>query len=159
MTHAGARESYIVVINDDDTFLQLMQDLLIEEGYEVQTRRDAERAYEFVKSERPDLVILDLVIGREEIGWRILELLTLDPETRSIPVVICSAAVRSLQEHELLLRKYGVRALPKPFDLDDLLSTIQAALLDQRRRMRERFALQPVEADGKTAAVAAAPSQ
>ena len=123
------RRARIALINDDTTFLALMQELLQEiEGYEVQTRTQWEHAYDFVKQTRPDLVILDIVMGGEEQGWKILELLTLDPATRPIPVIVCSAAVRSLQDHEPLLQRYGIGVLPKPFDLDALLEKIHDTL-------------------------------
>src|SRR5438093_809056 len=112
----------IVLINDDTIFLTLMEELLEGmERYQVSTCRQWEDAYHFVKHARPDLVILDIVFGGEERGWKILELLTLDPSTRPIPVIVCSAAVRSLQDHEPLLHRYGIGVLPKPFDLDALL--------------------------------------
>ena len=119
----------LLVINDDTPFLELMEALLEdEEGYEVQVRKEWENAYEFVKAQQPDLVILDIVMGREERGWAILNMLTLDPKTRPIPVLVCSAAIHSLQEHAPMLKKHGIRALPKPFDLDDLLEAVQETL-------------------------------
>ncbi len=119
----------IVVVNDDTTFLELMEELLEQvEHYQVVLRREWDQAYQFIKELRPDLVLLDIVIGREERGWTILELLTLDPATRPIPVIVCSAALRSLQHHEPLLRQYGVFSLPKPFNLDTLLAMIASAL-------------------------------
>jgi CheY-like chemotaxis protein len=123
------RRARIALINDDTTFLALMQELLEGiEGYEVRVCKQWDDAYGFVKESRPDLVILDIVFGREERGWTILELLTLDPQTRPIPLIACSAAVRSLQEHQPLLDRYGVRALPKPFDLDALLEAVTGML-------------------------------
>jgi CheY-like chemotaxis protein len=123
------RRARIALINDDTTFLALMQELLQEvEGYEVLTCTQWDDAYGFVKEAQPDLVILDIVMGGEEQGWKILELLTLDPRTRPIPLLVCSAAVRSLQEHQTLLDRYGVRALPKPFDLDALLDAVEGML-------------------------------
>ena len=124
----------IALINDDTTFLALMQELLEEiEGYEVRTCTQWEDAHGFVTRMRPDLVILDIVMGGEEQGWKILELLTLDPETRPIPVLVCSAALRSLQEHAALLERYGVGVLPKPFDLDALLERVEATVGKGRR--------------------------
>lgn len=123
------RRAQIAVINDDTAFLGLMQELLeAEEGYSVGICREAERAYEFVKGTRPDLVILDIRVNHEESGWTILELLTLDPVTRPIPVIVCSAAIHSLQEHQVLLEQYGCEVLPKPFDLDALLAKVEGAL-------------------------------
>jgi DNA-binding response OmpR family regulator len=125
---------HIVVINDDTAFLGLMEDLLeAEEGYEVSACREASQAYEFVKETKPALVILDVRVGHEENGWTILELLTLDPATRPIPVIVCSAALDSLQEHEAVLAQYGCEVLPKPFDLDALLEKIRIALERHRR--------------------------
>ena len=123
------RRPHIALINDDTTFLDLMQDLLeADEGYEVSIRKEWDGAYEFIKHTRPDLVIQDITIGGQELGWSILNLLTLDPETRPIPIIVCSAAIQSLHEHQPLLDKYGITALPKPFDLDELLGTIERVI-------------------------------
>jgi DNA-binding NtrC family response regulator len=124
-----SRRARIAVINDDTVFLDLMRDLLeTEENFEVLICREWDHAYEFVKRERPDLVIQDIRIGGEEHGWTILNLLTLDPETRPIPTIVCSAAIQSLHEHQEMLSKFGIQALPKPFDLDTLLSTIEGMI-------------------------------
>jgi CheY-like chemotaxis protein len=119
----------VVVINDDTPFLQLMHDLLEdEEGLEVLICREWDNAYEFIKTQRPDLIILDIRMGGEERGWTILNVLTLDPTTRPIPVIVCSAAVESLHEHQPWLDKFGICALPKPFDLDMLLEMVHRVL-------------------------------
>jgi len=126
---AEAARPRIALINDDLPFLALMQDLLGSiEGYEVLVCKEGDKAYEFVKQHRPDLVLLDIRMGGEQIGWTILQLLTLDPTTRPIPLIVCSAAIHDLQAHEPLLQRHGVALLPKPFDLDELLAKIQAAL-------------------------------
>jgi DNA-binding response OmpR family regulator len=123
------RRLQIAVVNDDTAYLELMHDLLEEEeGYAVSICKEAGDAYEFVKQLQPDLVILDIRVGYEENGWTILELLTLDPATRPIPVIVCSAAVNSLHEHDALLQQYDCEVLPKPFDLDVLLAKVKAAL-------------------------------
>jgi DNA-binding response OmpR family regulator len=122
------REANIAVINDDTAFLELMVELLQhEEGYAVSICKEANDAYAFVKERQPDLVILDIRVGHEESGWTILQCLTLDPATRPIPVIVCSAALSSLEEHANLLQQYDCEVLPKPFDLDTLLEKIRAA--------------------------------
>jgi CheY-like chemotaxis protein len=119
----------IAVINDDTVFLDLMRDLLeTEGGYEALICREWEDAHGFVKEQNPALLILDIRIGGEERGWTILNLLTLDPATRHIPIIVCSAAIQSLHEHQDLLSKYGICALPKPFDLDALLEAVARML-------------------------------
>ncbi|MCA1644080.1 MAG: response regulator [Chloroflexi bacterium] len=127
-----ARRLRIAVINDDTAFLDLMRDLLESEGgYEAIICREWQDAHGFVKDQRPELLILDIRIGGEERGWTILNLLTLDPVTRPIPVIVCSAAIQSLHEHQALLSKYGICALPKPFDVDALLETVSRMLPDR----------------------------
>ncbi|HEX6675268.1 MAG TPA: response regulator [Actinomycetes bacterium] len=129
MDTPSRREHCIVVINDDTDFLTLMSDLLSEiEGYEVLVCREGNRAYQFVKEHRPDLIILDIRIEGQEAGWTILECLTLDPGTRPIPLIVCSAAIRNLREHQPMLDQYGIDVLPKPFDLDDLLEKVARGL-------------------------------
>jgi CheY-like chemotaxis protein len=90
--------------------------------------REWDDAYGFIKEQRPRLVILDIRMGGEERGWTILNLLTLDPATRPIPIIVCSAAVQSLHEHQPWLDKFGICALPKPFDLDMLLEMVHRVL-------------------------------
>src|SRR5918912_1077975 len=119
----------IAVINDDTAFLDLMRDLLEqEENYQVLICKEWDSAYQFIRDHRPDLIIQDIRIGGEEHGWTILNLLTLDPITRPIPMIVCSAAIQSLHEHQEWLSQYGIRALPKPFDLDTLIEAIDDML-------------------------------
>ena len=119
----------IAAIDDDPATLELLRELLaVSEGYDVVTCTVGEQAYDVVKAHRPDLIVLDIRMGGEEIGWTVLERLTLDPETRAIPVLVCSAGVASLAAHRPLLEGYGVEVLPKPFDLDALLEKVEACL-------------------------------
>jgi CheY-like chemotaxis protein len=128
MESAPVRAGRIVVINDDEDFLALMYELLTDVGdYEVVLRRDADRAYHFVKDQRPDLVILDIRMQGVDVGWSILESLTLDPDTASIPVIMCTAAIPEVMAQRPLLNRHGVDILTKPFDLDDLLEKVDAA--------------------------------
>jgi CheY-like chemotaxis protein len=134
MPQASPGRARIAVINDDTVFLELMRDLLENEAqYDVSICKEWDNAYQFVKDEQPDLIIQDIRIGGEEHGWTILNVLTLDPQTRRIPMIVCSAAISSLHEHQEMLTRFGIRALPKPFDLDALLETISETLAAARR--------------------------
>lgn len=135
ITQSRAR---IVVINDDTDFLSLMTELLTEtEGYDVQVCREGNHAYQFVREQLPDLVILDIRIEGQDLGWAILECVTLDPKTNPIPMIVCSAAIRELQAHEELLERYGIDVLTKPFDLNALLDKVAAAL-ERGKRQNQR---------------------
>jgi CheY-like chemotaxis protein len=132
MSHSPSR-ARVAVINDDTAFLDLMRELLEqEEHYEVLICKEWDNAYQFVRDKQPDLIIQDIRIGGEEHGWTILNLLTLDPLTRPIPMIVCSAAIQSLHEHQDWLSRYGIRALPKPFDLDTLLGKIEELIAEKQ---------------------------
>lgn len=118
----------IVVVNNDTDFLTLMGDLLETRGWEAVVCREGRSAVPIIKREMPDLVILDIRMEAPESGWTILELLTLDPMTRDLPVIVCSAAVQELQAREPWLNSHGISILPKPFDIDDLYSRVEEGL-------------------------------
>ncbi|HZU12415.1 MAG TPA: response regulator [Chloroflexota bacterium] len=118
----------VAVVNDDPAFLDLMNELLEMEGYGSLVVREAPGAYDRLKAEHPDLVVLDIRMGGDNEGWQIAECLTLDPETKHIPIILCSAAVDELRQKMTWLQEHGVGALTKPFDLDDLLRAVQDSL-------------------------------
>jgi CheY-like chemotaxis protein len=81
----------IAVVNNDLPFLDLMKELLTEEGYRVILHHEGDTAYALIRKEQPDLVILDIRLEYPEAGWTVLDLIQLDPETTHIPVILCSA--------------------------------------------------------------------
>jgi DNA-binding response OmpR family regulator len=117
----------IAVVDNDLPFLNLMQELLTEEGFRVILHHEGDTAYALIRKEQPDLVILDIRLEHPEAGWKVLELIRLDPETTHIPVIVCSAD-SSLREKAAMLQDQRCEMLEKPFDLDRLLGTIKAAM-------------------------------
>src|SRR3712207_3622705 len=122
---------HIVVVNDNDDFLALVQDLLENEDYEVTVCKRSDHAFQRIKEHMPDLVILDLIFGGEPEGWAVLDMIKLDPQTKDLPVILCSAAVLRLREAKPALDRKGVHCLEKPFELDEFLDAIQRALSRQ----------------------------
>ena len=80
MDHFRARP-LVVVLDDDEGLLELMAAILEDEGYAVEGRRQWQGALKLVRQVRPDVVILDVVFGREPIGWHVLEALKAHPDT------------------------------------------------------------------------------
>jgi CheY-like chemotaxis protein len=119
-------KSLIAAVNDDTLFLELMHDLLTEEGYRTAIWKEGDRAYEMIKEHQPVLVILDIRMEHPDTGWMVLELMRLDPATAAIPVIICSADTVRIREKEAYLREKGCAVLEKPFLLEDLLEKVQA---------------------------------
>ena len=121
----------IVLIEDDDDTRTVMTGALEADGYEVQASADA---FGDIRHAHADLVILDLFLHGESAGWQQLDILTLDPHTRGIPVIICSAAIASLGFAREKLAALDVAVLEKPFDLEQLSAAVSAALTAGRRR-------------------------
>jgi DNA-binding response OmpR family regulator len=119
----------ILVIEDDPTVVTLLTEFLGEmEGYDVRLQKRGEDAHGAIKHGRPWLVILDLRLGGAESGWAVLDQLESDPETHGIPVLLCSAAVPSSLRALVTSQSGNVRVMGKPFDLDELLGTVQSML-------------------------------
>jgi CheY-like chemotaxis protein len=118
----------IAVVNDDTAFLELMEELLREEGYQTLIWKEGDTAYELIKKKQPDLVILDIRMEQPDSGWVVLELLRLDPATEHVPVIVCSAAVPLLREREQQLKAHHCEILEKPFNLSELLSLVSTII-------------------------------
>ena len=127
---AMGRTPRILVVDDDPGFLELMRDLFAgTEGFEVITRKDWAGADELVRSVRPDVVVLDIMSGpRDPAGWYTLESLRGDPRTMHVPVIVCSASKLAFEERHRRLVGTSVPFVPKPFQLDDMVRTVEAAL-------------------------------
>jgi CheY-like chemotaxis protein len=118
----------ILIVEDDPGVRSLMVALLGDAGYQTRTLAEGGRAYDVIRQERPDLVILDIQLERPELGWTILDLLRLDRTTARIPVIICSADLPFLREHSPDLLAVGCCILEKPFTIDVFLRLVQQAL-------------------------------
>ena len=119
-----ARKKNVTVVNDHPEFLALMTEFLTEEGYEITAIPKHQGAFEQIKASRPDIVICDLVFDNMPAGWALLDMLYLDPETRAIPVILCSAATRQVQEASASFAGKGIIWLEKPFELEALLDLL-----------------------------------
>ncbi len=128
--------THIMVINDTEEILDTFRILLEDEGYRVTLFSFAPKEIDEVERVHPDLVILDLMFGAENLGWQLLEKLKLRRSTASIPVIICTAATHEVREIEGQLTAQGVMLVAKPFDIDTLLTAIQT-LLDEKKNIRK----------------------
>jgi CheY-like chemotaxis protein len=120
-------QKHIFVINDTIAILELFTALLGDEGYRVTTDGFTVEMVELlkrVKAERPDLLVLDFLIQDEGKGWQFLQMLKMDRETRDIPVVVCTAAIKLVDDLQAHLETMGVGVVLKPFDIEVLLAEI-----------------------------------
>lgn len=113
-------EDMILLVEDDHSFAQLMQEILHQEGYKTLNIDNGIDAIKAVKKRRFKMVILDIVLQGDLTGWDVLKALKADPHTASLPVIISS-----IYEHKKL-QKDGIQEyLPKPFKPEDLLKVVK----------------------------------
>jgi CheY-like chemotaxis protein len=112
-----------VVVDDDAVTRQLLVELFEEEGYEVRAAADGLEGLAVLESWRPDVIVLDAVMPRADAGaFRAVQ--SGIPSARDIPVVLLSAS--GAEELDQMARKLGAAAaLPKPFDVDELLQVVR----------------------------------
>lgn len=118
----------IAVIDDDAMLRDLLHEVLSDEGYRTLLLGETTAIVEAIHQARPQLIVLDIRLEERETGWRVLEDLRRDTVTAHLPVIICSADQRCLQERADYLDRLGCVSLEKPFDLDDLLAQVRACL-------------------------------
>jgi DNA-binding response OmpR family regulator len=125
---ASKSQTHILVINDTQEILEVMQELLIEEGFRVTIHSTAIRDLSKILEIAPDLVILDHLMGDEEYGWQMVQKMRLSRDLKQMPVIVCTAALKMVKELEGHLKAKGVTVVLKPFDIEDLLAAIHSAL-------------------------------
>jgi CheY-like chemotaxis protein len=111
----------ILVVDDETALRELVADVLTDAGYVVSTASNGDQAIAALQSTRPDVVLLDLVMPGMN-GWEFLETCRATSASRGLPIVIMSGA-RDAQR--AIATSTIVRLISKPFDLEELLATIQ----------------------------------
>jgi CheY-like chemotaxis protein len=120
--------THVVVVNDNPEFLDLMADILHDERYPT-TVIDGDRddAVELIIAAVPQVLIIDLRLGREELhGWQVLQEVRANPDLSELPTLICTGdtlAVDALQEQLSGMRR--VDTILKPFSIEELLAKLQ----------------------------------
>lgn len=116
----------VMVIDDDLATLEMMGTILSEAGHRTVLLPSSEDVPEKVAREKPDLILLDILIEPKH-GMEVLELLS--EMGKKPPVILISAAVRGVRQMSQIARGLGCYDfIEKPFDVEDLLNTVDAAL-------------------------------
>jgi CheY-like chemotaxis protein len=114
----------ILVVEDDDAIRGLVSDVLRDDGYQVQEAANGLEALEVLRTQRPDLIVLDLMMPVMD-GWAFVEECRSSSACENVPIVVTSAS-HDLPRTAERLRSFGVRTcLAKPFDVDGLLALVE----------------------------------
>jgi DNA-binding response OmpR family regulator len=119
--------SRILIVDDDQSIVQLLSDYLTDEGYDVVPATQSLRVFDRAKESRPDLILLDIMMPYLD-GFDQLKLFSLDEELRNIPIIVITARARALDGVQDLRSLHIVDYLYKPFDLGELLQKIKKVL-------------------------------
>jgi CheY-like chemotaxis protein len=119
----------VLVVNDAQEILELFSEILGGMGLETVTMSYAPRELDRIREVKPDLIVLDFLLGDVELlGWQLLQKLKMDRSLESIPVVVCTAAVKAVNEQQGYLTEQGVIVVLKPFNVDQLEDAVRRAL-------------------------------
>ena len=113
----------ILVVDDEEDILHFLELVLREKGYEVVTAMNGHEALTTAQIEKPDLVLLDIMMPQMD-GWEVLKLLRVDDETANIPVAMLSARTEA-KDREQGLQEGAIDYICKPFSLQELLGKIE----------------------------------
>lgn len=115
----------ILAVDDDNDILEVLQFILEDSGYEVETLSDGHYLFEKINAHAPDLILLDIMLGNLD-GRELCKKVKLKDETHNIPVILISAS----HNIESSMNQQGApnAFLAKPFDINDLLSVIKRQL-------------------------------
>jgi twitching motility two-component system response regulator PilH len=124
MQHIPTRR--VLVVDDSPTDLALMASALEHAGYDVSSTTDEEVAYQTAVRDRPDCVILDVVL-RGRGGFALCRRLKQSLASQAIPVILVS--VKHTEADRLWgLQQGAADYLVKPFTAEDLLASVQRVL-------------------------------
>jgi len=125
------KASQILIVDDDDSIRSLLQQELGDAGYSIEEARNGKEALAAVRKQRPDLIILDIMMP-EMNGFDVAAVLKNDPQTMDIPIIVLSIVQDKTRGFRIGVDRY----LTKPIDTGLLFSEI-GSLLEQGKSKKK----------------------
>jgi DNA-binding response OmpR family regulator len=113
----------VLVVEDEPAIRGLLSLTLEAEHYDVTTAEDGAQALDQVHRQKPDAILLDLMLPNVD-GWQVIEVLDHDTQAAHIPIITMSAVGRWDAVGERGVKAY----LSKPFDIETLLVVLEDVL-------------------------------
>lgn len=125
MSDIGFAQKKILVIDDEGDILKFARTRLEASGYRVLTLNSGNRAVEFAEYQKPDLILLDIMMPREN-GYNVCRRLKANKATSSIPVVLFTAQYLSEECVKADAEEVGAADyIFKPYDAQTILAKIK----------------------------------
>jgi twitching motility two-component system response regulator PilH len=116
--------SKVLIVDDSKTELLVLSELLTQNGYAVRTADCAEEALKRLAEEKPDLILMDVVMPGQN-GFQLTRAISRDPQFAGVPIIMCTS--KSLETDRVWGMRQGARDyVTKPVDGKDLLAKISA---------------------------------
>ncbi len=113
----------ILVVDDSKTELHHMTELLLKRGYSVRTAESGDEAMKRLAEERPDLVLMDVVMPGQN-GFQLTRSITRDPRYTGLPVIMCTS--KNQETDRVWALRQGARDyVVKPVQADELIAKIK----------------------------------
>ncbi|GAB4542567.1 MAG: hypothetical protein Kow0063_34720 [Anaerolineae bacterium] len=127
-----AEKRRILCIEDEPEMIDLIRLILERKGFDVLGAVGGQEGLEAVRREKPDLVLLDLMMPDVD-GWEVYRQMKADKELQKIPVVVVTAKAQSIDKvlglHIAKVDDY----VTKPFGPGDLLDSVNRVLAKQEK--------------------------
>jgi CheY-like chemotaxis protein len=127
---------HILVIDDDPANLKLTTQILERSGYQVSTALGGEEGYKKVHEVKPDAILLDIDMPDMDGGTLAGKLRDYEPTSR-IPVIFLTGLIKA-EETSAHRCRGGHYYLEKPFEIEELLGLLKAALADSEKSCAPR---------------------
>jgi twitching motility two-component system response regulator PilH len=123
----------ILVVDDEKDIVDVAKTFLVSRGYEVSTASNGNEAIAKASSERPDLMLLDILMPGKN-GFEVTRALKKDPATAGIPIVI-SSVLAGVKDRKEALESGAIATLAKPFEFEIVAAQIKNILEMSQLRM------------------------
>ncbi|MFA5035244.1 MAG: response regulator [Candidatus Margulisiibacteriota bacterium] len=123
---AEEKKIKVLVVDDEPDVVSLLEVLLTSYNYSVITASDGQLALEKARAERPDLLILDVMLPKLD-GYKVARMLKFDENFSKIPIIMLTAKVTD-KDKETGIETGADIYLTKPFETDKLLAAIETVL-------------------------------
>jgi len=116
----------ILVVDDEESILELLDDILTDDGFDVISAKNGATALAQIYRERPDVVLLDLMMPLVS-GYQVLRELRAEPTTERLPVILLTAVSPGVAE-QVAVELGANHYVSKPCKVDYLQAIIKVAL-------------------------------
>ena len=120
----------ILVVEDEPSLQKAMVDMLKISGYETVGALDGESGLGLARSEKPDLILLDIILPQMN-GFDVLRALKADESTKSIPVIVLTNLEGSLDVEQALTLGATTYLVKTNYELEDIVKRVRDTLAKQ----------------------------